>query len=232
MYKNKRILWILIALLIIIAGIFIFKPDLFSAGKDDVKPSTSNTSKPAVKTEKPFIYLYPSENTTVSVKLALKGEITYSYPKYKDGWIVTANPDGILWDEDHNVYTGLYWEGNLGDYEIKNGFTVHRNDVEVFLFEKLGILGLNQFEINDFMDYWGDRLRRYEYSNISFLGEEYTDRAKIIADPVPETTIRVFMVFKEGSKNSKLKPQELKPAVRKGFTLVEWGGAELKDNLN
>ncbi|MFB0918125.1 MAG: hypothetical protein QMB63_03520, partial [Clostridiaceae bacterium] len=216
------------ALMVIVTGVLVLIPDLFKKDKAEEPPVISNTTKPLVKTEKPFIYLYPTKNTAIDIKLELKGEMTNSYPKYKDGWRVTANSEGIIWDEDHNVYTGLYWEANLGNYEIKKGFTVKRDDMELFLFEKLGVLGLNQFEIKDFMEYWGDRLKKYEYSDITFLDNEYTDRAKIISDPVPDTTIRVFMVFQEGSKDSKLEPQTLEPKVRQGFTLVEWGGAELK----
>ena len=49
-------------------------------------------------TYKPIIYLYPKEDTEVSVKLQYKDNITTSYPKYLDGWNVLAKKDGTLID--------------------------------------------------------------------------------------------------------------------------------------
>ena len=48
--------------------------------------------------KKPVIYLYPESTTDVTVKLDYAGEITCTYPEYKDGWKVTASPDGPLKD--------------------------------------------------------------------------------------------------------------------------------------
>ena len=45
---------------------------------------------------KPVIYLYPTEETEVSVKLEYGGEFIATYPKYNDGWEVIASPDGTL----------------------------------------------------------------------------------------------------------------------------------------
>ena len=44
--------------------------------------------------EKPVIYLYPEEETEVTVKLDYNGTLTSTYPAYGDGWTVTAQPDG------------------------------------------------------------------------------------------------------------------------------------------
>ena len=47
-------------------------------------------------------------------------------------------------------------------------------------------------------------------------------------NPNPDTVIRVMMQFK-GVKNCKaIKEQELYTPERKGFTVVEWGGTEIK----
>ena len=45
---------------------------------------------------KPVIYLYPREEQEVTVKLDYKGDLTVTYPEYKDGWNVIASPDGTL----------------------------------------------------------------------------------------------------------------------------------------
>ena len=43
---------------------------------------------------KPVIYLYPEQETTVSVSLDYAGTLTATYPAYENGWTVTAEPDG------------------------------------------------------------------------------------------------------------------------------------------
>ena len=60
---------------------------------------------------KPVIYLYPEQETTVSVSLDYTGTLTATYPAYEDGWRVTAEPDGTLYDENGDEYSYLFWEG-------------------------------------------------------------------------------------------------------------------------
>ena len=64
-----------------------------------------------VEAEKPVLYLYPEEETGVSVKLDYVGELTVTYPAYEDGWNMTAYPDGTLLDAEGNEYSYLFWEG-------------------------------------------------------------------------------------------------------------------------
>ena len=58
---------------------------------------------------KPVIYLYPEEETQVTVQLDYAGELTCTYPAYQDGWTVTASPDGTLTDNQGQTYNYLYW---------------------------------------------------------------------------------------------------------------------------
>jgi hypothetical protein len=61
---------------------------------------------------KPIIYLYPEEKTDVTVRLGAPEKLTASYPKYTDGWQVTAYPNGDLIDKKTgNKLYSLYWEG-------------------------------------------------------------------------------------------------------------------------
>ena len=54
---------------------------------------------------KPVIYLYPEQETMVSVSLDYAGTLTATYPAYENGWRVTAEPDGTLHDENGNEYS-------------------------------------------------------------------------------------------------------------------------------
>ena len=84
--------------------------------------------------KKPVIYLYPEEETDVKVKLDYKGDLTCTYPKYENGWEVTALPDGTLKDKDGMEYNYLYWEGQLtADWDRSKGFCVKGEDTERFL---------------------------------------------------------------------------------------------------
>ena len=55
---------------------------------------------------KPVIYLYPEEETAVTVALDYGGTLTCTYPAAQDGvWTVTASPDGTLRDEEGQEYS-------------------------------------------------------------------------------------------------------------------------------
>ena len=44
----------------------------------------------------------------------------------------------------------------------------------------------------------------------------------------PDTLIRVLMQYKPLDENIEVKEQELVTPERNGFTIVEWGGTEIK----
>ena len=47
-------------------------------------------------------------------------------------------------------------------------------------------------------------------------------------NPNPDTIIRVLMTFKGLENPITVKEQKIVTPERKGFTLVEWGGTEIK----
>ena len=177
---------------------------------------------------KPVIYLYPEEQTEVSVKLDYDGELTVTYPAYADGWNVTAYPDGTLFDAQGNEYAYLFWEGvSETEYDFSTGFCVAGEDAAAFLEKALDDLGLTEREANEFIIYWLPKLEANPYNLISFQGETYTDSAALTIDPVPDTLIRVFMAWKGLEEPVEVEPQTLTAPARSGFTAVEWGGAEV-----
>ena len=179
---------------------------------------------------KPLIYLYPTVDTKVNVKLGRSEALTSTYPKYKDSWNVLAKPDGELIDDKGRSFYGLYWEGyNTIDVTFEDGFVVRKDDLIPFLEEKLNTLGLNEREANEFIIYWLPKLEENEYNLIRF--ESITNINKdmpLIVNPNPDTVIRVLMEYKKADKNTKVKKQELTTPTRKGFTVVEWGGTLIK----
>ncbi len=178
---------------------------------------------------KPVIYLYPETKTEVSVKLDLNGRLTCTYPAYQGIWQVTAAPDGTLTDADGKQYNYLYWEGEMdARWDMSEGFCVKGEDTAVFLEQALEELGLNRREANEFIVYWLPLMEQNPYNIISFQTEAYTDDAQLQIDPAPDTLIRVFMTWKATDSFISLPPKELSAPERTGFTVVEWGGTEIK----
>ena len=180
--------------------------------------------------KKPIIYLYPIEETTVSVLLGNSEKITCSYPKYIDGWNVIAKPNGDLVDLDsgRNLYS-LYWEGlnTISKSNIKEGFCVKGEDTASFLEEKLAILGLNEREAEEFIVYWLPRLEANKYNLIRFQTmEEIENYMPLVVTPAPDTTIRIMMEWRGVNKCKEIPEQELITPEREGFVVVEWGGTE------
>ena len=178
---------------------------------------------------KPVIYLYPEQETTVSVSLDYAGTLTATYPAYENGWTVTAEPDGTLYDENENEYSYLFWEGeNNTDYDFSKGFCVAGADTADFLREKLAEIGLTPREYNEFIVYWLPKMQDNPYNLISFQSEAYTDAAKLDIDPTPDSVLRVFMAWKPLHRPQTIEPQTFASFERNGFTVVEWGGCEVK----
>jgi len=181
------------------------------------------------KAYKPVIYLYPKEETEVSVKLDLNGRLTCTYPEYKNGWKVTATPDGTLTDVNGQIYNYLYWEGETNtNYDLSKGFCVEGEDTAAFLEDALDKLGLTRREANEFIVYWLPLMEQNPYNIISFQTDIYTDAAQLKVSPAPDTLIRVFMAWQALETAVDLPEQELTAPDRNGFTVVEWGGTELK----
>jgi len=185
--------------------------------------------------KKPVIYLYPKQKQNIQVKLDYQGEIIADYPNYDEklkGWSVTAYPDGkIINDADNQEYGYLFWEGKSKekiDWDLSKGFIVRGKDTKIFLQKTLSKIGLTPKEYNEFIVYWFPLMQDNKYNLIHFANEQYSDTAPLTINPKPDSILRVFMVYKSLEKQREIQEQEIKPFERKGFTVVEWGGTEIK----
>ena len=180
---------------------------------------------------KPVIYLYPEKTTEVSVKLELaNGKLTCSYPEYHNGWNVIAYPDGTIKNKaDNDDYSYLYWESESEfQADFSTGFVVKGEDTAAFLKEKLSFMGLTPKEYNEFIVYWLPIMQNNPYNLVAFQMESYTDAAKLEIEPEPDSLLRIFMAFKALDHPADIPPQTLDTFERNGFTVVEWGGTEIK----
>ena len=190
-------------------------------------PGCTREEEPA--DEKPVIYLDPEAETDVTVTLDYDGELTCVYPAMdSNSWTVTASPDGTLTDKAGQTYNYLYWEGvSRAEYDFSQGFCVPGGDTAAFLEDALAALGLNRREANEFIVYWLPRMEANPYNLIAFQSTAYTDHAQLTAEPAPDTVLRVFMAWKPLDAPVEIPAQELPAFERTGFTVVEWGGAEV-----
>lgn len=181
---------------------------------------------------KPVIYLYPEEETEVTVLLDYDGTLTTTYPAYGSGWQVTAQPDGTLTDAQGREYSYLFWEGmddSGTEYDFSQGFCVRGEDTAAFLQQVLAEMGLLPEEYNEFIVYWLPQMEGNEWNLISFQGTAYTDHARLTVTPEPDSVLRVFMVWKPVDKEVELPAQQFDLFQREGFTLVEWGGCRVQE---
>ena len=193
--------------------------------------SGCTSEDPGQLSAKPVIYLYPEEETEVTVTLDYAGELTCVYPAMDDtsSWTVTAAPDGTLTDAQGQTYNYLYWEGiTHADYDFSSGFCVAGADTAAFLEDALAQLGLTRREANEFIVYWLPQMQENPYNLIAFQSDRYTQAAKLTIDPAPDTLLRVFMAWKPLDKFMEIPAQSLTAPERTGFTAVEWGGCRVR----
>lgn len=212
--------------------------DMIKGTQEDGLPGVGGTGD--MRSAKPVIYLYPRKKSNIHVEV--DGiDFTTVYPDYQNGWDVQAETDGTLYSvrkdckgneyvDRSRSYYSLYYEGDgelSRDWE--DGFVVEKKDYTAFLEEKLKILGLTDREAQEFIIYWLPQMQEYDKVQIHFEEQGILEeKVPLTITPKPDTTIRVFMKWKEASGDEKLCKQELTKVKRRGYTVVEWGGSQVK----
>lgn len=230
-------------------SLYVYKP-----GKEEVVINSYGfKSKHAVEIEfylsyapvrpmrKPVVYLYSEKEEEVSIKLNIKGEMTFTYPEYDNGWIVKTISNGCI-KHNKKTYPYLFWEGESKtlDYMKKGdsmveGFIVNSNSITSFFESSLDQMGLNQNEKTDFITFWAPQIQKKSGDYfIQFLFEENYKNyvAELEIKPKPKSIRRVYMLYSFiDSQQDYFMPyteQKIKAFVREGFTYVEWGGTEIE----
>lgn len=191
------------------------------------------SSRFPVMAEKPVIYLYPANTSSVNIKLNFNGTLGFTYPKYDKAWQFVAYPDGSIHINDKK-YHYLFYDGkmdiNTQNIKLNEGFIVSKANLVTFFEEKLAKMGLNSKEINDYITYWVPQMVSNENNYVHFMfDKEYSQYSNLEITPKPDTIFRVFMVWYKlgGVISIKLNEQKIESFTRKGFTVVEWGGSEI-----
>ena len=181
---------------------------------------------PSDMNRKPIIYLYPTEETQVNIKLWTPKNLSHTYPKYNwEKWRnVIAQPN---WDlEDMDTWRKLYalyreWKSDIPT-NFDEWFVVAWKDIISFLEEKLAILWLNERESEEFIVYWLPQMEGNEYNLIRFETiEEQDENMPLNITPKPDTVIRVMMDWKSIDEPVDIPEQQLITPERTWFTVVE-----------
>lgn len=184
--------------------------------------------------KKPVIYLYPAQETKVNVQVNPTGELSFTYPKYdSSGWTVNAKPNGDLIMADQ-TFNYLFWEGEQASPTLnpKTGFIVSGKKTISFLEDKLDEFGLNSKEKADFITFWGPQLIKNKSNFIQFkFNEECNEYAELSILPRPDHVYRIYLLYTDASNLNEsaqhIDPQLIPKMDRSGFTVIEWGGAEI-----
>lgn len=199
---------------------------LIENGDHDLLVYVRDSMGPSGGCAKPVVYLYPKQETNVSVRVG--AEVTVSEPKYEsDGWQgVVARPNGLLTYRGEQ-YNSLFWEGyGVGAYPgITSGTVVKRDQAATTMRYQLAQQGLNNKEIVDFMEFWEPRVPNKPYIRLTWLDTHQMEAvAPLRVSPKPDTLLRVFLDMDGYDWLINLPAQKLTKKERRGFTVVEWGG--------
>ncbi|MBK8805626.1 MAG: hypothetical protein IPO21_02805 [Bacteroidales bacterium] len=211
----KTIKFLAFPLLLSLCLIFIVP---FQSCKDDDDCDDCTTVK------KPNIYIYPSEQIDLTVKLnfPMGGKVVASIPDYGKGWNITVDTSGMI----NNTYSFLFYESKQPDiWQRSYGWNVQTDKLESFFRQNMTDYGFKGREIEDFIEYWIPRLNDYTSYSI------YPQTQSLIEEVIqldfskqPENILRLFYVV-EGS--NQLKDNLTIPTIdsfkREGYFATEWG---------
>jgi len=204
---NKILMWILIVvgvlILLAIGGLLV-------------------TLGPGGQIEKPAIYLYPVEDSQIDVKVLVNGELTLTIPDYENGWNVFVTKEGII----ENKYDYLFYEADLNIISLpEEGWVIKYEELNNWFENQLPILGLNEKETSQFIEYWMERLPKANYYEIKLFEDKFLkENMDLLITPTPDTLIRLEFNFKALEDKITLPEPTIKTPERNGFVVVEWGG--------
>ncbi len=189
---------------------------------------------------KPVVYLYPEKQTTVHVSFASPVALNTQIPTYNNGWLVSANPNGMLTDLQPrytdcskidtakfgseyagtacktNAYPYIYWTGKSVENsypKAEGGWIVTKENLSSFMQGKLSEMGLTEREAGDMIAYWVPKMsdKNTPYYKISFLQtKDMNAFVPMNVNPMPDSVLRVFLDWKALSSEPVV---DLKPQV-------------------
>lgn len=204
---------------------------------------------------KPAIYLYPKSAMNINVKVKPKGSFIYTDPIYNQqtGWNIKAYPSGKLeWldgltgidskknTRPTNMYEYLYYESKIHDSAIQKpteGYVVPFDQLTALYTSLLPKLGLEENELNDFVEYWQKSLPYSPYYFVGIIDPLNVEQIEPLEiTPKPDHINRVRLYFERLETPKEVTAPNLEQFESWKLNLgtpnlkvVEWGGMVKQD---
>jgi len=174
--------------------------------------------------EKPAIYIYPEKAEKFRVSLLFKEGVNLvkSIPSYNAGWEIFVDVNGKI----ENKYDYLFYEClQPTNFKFQNGYCYSSEGIDSEIDQLLRKIGLNDIEIEDFIDYWSGRFNNYDYYKIyPIFNNEIDNYVELDIDPKPDSILRVWLYFEGCNNYEELSKPTFNQFKRNKITAVEWGG--------
>lgn len=184
-------------------------------------------SLPALRTAiKPNIYLYPLEETEISVVFDSPELLLTVIPDYINGWYAKVYPNGKML-VDNEEYGYLFYESMTSDFMMQKdeGFIVPIENRKEFFEYISNYYGFNEQETYDFVTFWCSRLdKNKKYKMYPQLTNTIDILMPVDVNPKPKSIFRIWFLFEEVEEDIELVKPESILAPRDGYTMLEWGG--------
>lgn len=173
---------------------------------------------------KPNIYIYPTEQIELSIKLnfPMGGKIVTSIPEYGTGWNVSVDTSGLI----NDTFTYLFYESTQPDiWQRSHGWCIQADDLSLFFRKNMKEYGFNDMEINDFIDYWIPRLTDHSFYTIYPQTKERIDNViQLDFSKQPKNLLRLFYIIKGHNQlEDTLTAPTIDTFKREGYFVTEWG---------
>jgi hypothetical protein len=183
-------------------------------------------------------YSIPTYQSDWYVQAQPDGTLMDLVPELTDCTAIDTNKPGSEYAKsacETNEYPYLYWAGNrIGmSYPVNPhiGWIVSYDEIPWFLDTTLNAIGFTEKEKEDFLSYWVPVLLEKDapWYHIRFLQTSDMNMfIPMLIRPTPDRYYRLFLDWRPLADKPAIPvaPQQLDTIVRKGFTVVEWGGLQ------
>lgn len=174
---------------------------------------------------KPNIYIYPMVTSDITLTFERPGLLEIAIPPYGENWKVMVNPDGTILAEDENTYGFLFYESLSWPFmfQTDGGWLIESHTREEQFKDILTEYGFNRREMEDFIEYWSNKLEKgVDYAMYPQTTPVVDGAMPVNINPFPDSLYRIWFVFEENAPLPS--PGEIKPFIREGYTIIEWGG--------
>ncbi|MBS6196386.1 MAG: hypothetical protein KH828_12480 [Clostridiales bacterium] len=182
---------------------------------------------------KPNIYLYGEAGMKLEIIFEQPHLLTETIPSYGDCWKVELAEDGTLTADGEKGYPFLFYESKTiqAMFQREEGFLIAKEERAETFQKILEEYGFNEQEIQDFVEFWDEKLENEDYYMYPQLTET-VDRAMPvrIEGAAFDNYQRIWFGFKKAGPDRTETPNE--PEIVKisheGRAMVEWGGMIFK----